>query len=101
MGLTFTCSVVLALRQVRISLILTLLKIRQHLLVTPAFITLRHPMIIVPLIPPDVQHRIQHTRTPKDLSSGPTAPLLDHGLARGVLRLSSANNQHNSVQRVA
>lgn len=77
-------------RQIRIALILRFAEIWQNVLVAPAGIALRSPLIEIASITTYVEHRVEHRRTAQHFAACPAAALVLHGLACVWLRLGSA-----------
>lgn len=77
--------------QVRIALIFGFAEVRQDVLVAPARVSLLLPVVKVTLVATNVEHSIQDRGSPQNLSSGPTAPTVDHGLAGTLLWLGPVN----------
>lgn len=74
--------------QVGIPLVLRLAEVGQDLLVGPAGITELGPLVEVPLVAPDVEHRVEDRAAAQDLAAGPAAALVLHRLAGRRLWLS-------------
>lgn len=73
--------------QIRVPLVFGLSEVRQHIFIAPARIALGLPMVKVTFVAANVQHCVEHGRTAQDLSPGPTATLIYHGLAGTLLGL--------------
>lgn len=73
--------------EIRIPIVLGLLKVVERLIVAPPRIAQLLPVIVVVPIAPNVQHIIQHARATQNLAPGPIAPAALHRQAGSAVRL--------------
>ena len=66
---------------VRIPIILRLFEVVEHVFVTPSWVALCLPCFVVLLVPPHVQHVVEHGRAADDLATRPVAAAVLHAEA--------------------
>lgn len=83
-----TCRVMAFIsRQVGVPLVHALFEVVQGLFGPPAGVPLLLPVVEVPFVAADVEHRVEDGAAAEDLPPGPAASLVLHRLARALLRL--------------